>query len=303
MTSAADSRRAGFVMAILALIWGYAWITAKIGLGHAGPFDFAAMRVAVGVTALGIALVWTGRSLKPVHLKSAAVLGTVQTGAFLIFNTWALAGGGAGKTSILTFTMPFWVLLFAWPVLGERIQGWQWLVVGLALGGLAFILEPWRVQTTLLSKVLAVLAGVCWAVGVVIAKRLHNRERVDALQFTFWQMLIGLLPMLAVAWLVPQRPIDWAWQFWASLAFSGVVATGLGWFLWLYVLHRLPAGTTSLASLAIPVIAAASSALQLGERLRPAELLGMILIGLALAVNAWDTGRRQRVVEPAMGQE
>ena len=290
-------------MVVLSFIWGYAWITAKIGLGYAGPFDFAAMRVAVGVVALGAALVWTGRSLRPVHLPSAAVLGTVQTGAFLILNTWALAGGGAGKTSILTFTMPFWVLLLAWPLLGERIQGWQWLAVGLALAGLAAILEPWRIQTSLLSKVLAVLAGVCWAVGVVIAKRLHNRERVDALQFTFWQMLIGLAPMLVVAWAVPQRSIDWAWPFWASLVFSGVVATGLGWFLWLYVLHRLPAGTTSLSSLAIPVIAAASSALQLGEQLRPAELIGMLLIGIALAVNAWDTGRRQRAVQPEMGQE
>jgi len=303
MTSVTERRRAGVTMVVLSFIWGYAWITAKIGLGYAGPFDFAAMRVAVGVVTLGAALVWTGRSLRPVHLKSAAILGTVQTGAFLVFNTWALVGGGAGKTSILTFTMPFWVLLLAWPVLGERIQGWQWLAVGLALAGLASILEPWRIQTSLLSKILAVLAGVCWAIGVVIAKHLHNRERVDALQFTFWQMLIGLVPMLVVAWLVPQRAIDWAWPFWASLVFSGVVATGLGWFLWLYVLHRLPAGTTSLSSLAIPVIAAASSALQLGERLRPAEMTGMLLIGVALAVNAWDTGRRQRAVQPEMGQE
>lgn len=303
MTSSAERRRAGITMVVLSFIWGYAWIAAKIGLGYAGPFDFAAMRVAVGVVTLGAALVWTGRSLRPVHLKSAAILGTVQTGAFLVFNTWALVGGGAGKTSILTFTMPFWVLLLAWPVLGERIQGWQWLAVGLALAGLAAILEPWRIQTSLLSKILAVLAGVCWAVGVVIAKHLHNRERVDALQFTFWQMLIGLVPMLVVAWLVPQRAIEWAWPFWASLIFSGVVATGLGWFLWLYVLHRLPAGTTSLSSLAIPVIAAASSALQLGERLRPAEMTGMLLIGVALAVNAWDTGRRQRAVQPEMGQE
>lgn len=303
MTASSERRRAGITMVVLSFIWGYAWIAAKIGLGYAGPFDFAAMRVAVGVVTLGAALVWTGRSLRPVHIKSAAVLGTVQTGAFLIFNTWALVGGGAGKTSILTFTMPFWVLLLAWPVLGERIQGWQWLAVGLALVGLASILEPWRIQTSLLSKILAVLAGVCWAIGVVIAKHLHNRERVDALQFTFWQMLIGLVPMLVVAWLVPQRAIDWSWPFWASLVFSGVVATGLGWFLWLYVLHRLPAGTTSLSSLAIPVIAAASSALQLGERLRPAEMIGMLLIGVALAVNAWDTGRRQRAVQPEMGQE
>jgi drug/metabolite transporter (DMT)-like permease len=73
--------------------------------------------------------------------------------------------------------------------------------------------------------------------------------------------------------------------------------------MWLYVLHRLPAGTTSLSSLAVPVIAAASSALQLGERLRPVELGGMIAIGAALALVSWETARRKQVVDPAMGQD
>lgn len=301
MPGNADRRRAMAVMAVLSLIWGYAWIAAKIGLSHAGPFDFAALRVAVGVASLGAALVLMGRSLSPAHIGSAVLVGLVQTAAFLILNTWALAGGGPGKTSILTFTMPFWVLLLAWPVLGERIRGFQWLAVGMALAGLVAILEPWRLQTSLFSKGLAVLGGIAWAAGAVLSKRLHNRDRMDALQFTFWQMLIGLVPMLVIAWMVPQRTVDWNLELVASLLFSGVLATGLGWFLWLYVLHRLPAGTTSLASLAIPVIATISAALQLGERLRPSELAGMGAIGVALAINSAELSRRRNSLDPPAG--
>jgi hypothetical protein len=29
----------------------------------------------------------------------------------------------------------------------------------------------------------------------------------------------------------------------------------------------------------------------------------MVMIGAALALNSWDTGRRQRALEPTMGQE
>lgn len=303
MTSSASRRSAAIVMAGLALVWGYAWVASKIALAYSGPFDFAALRVAIGVVALGLLTVATGRSLRPQHLGFAVVIGCVQTGAFLILNTWALVDGGPGKTSILTFTMPFWVLLFAWPVLGERIQGLQWGAVALAAAGLVSILEPWRSQTTLMSKFLAVAAGVAWAAGVILAKCHQRHHRVDVLAFTFWQMLIGLIPMAVVAWAVPQRSVVWSGPFILALAFSGVVATGAGWFLWLYVLQRLPAGTTSLASLSIPVIAAVSSAIQLGERLRPAELAGMALIGAALGLMSWDMSRRQRPPDAAMGQE
>lgn len=286
--------RAAWVMAALALIWGYAWIAAKIALAYAGPFDFAWMRVAVGTVTLAVIVAASGRRLSPMPWRSVAVVGCVQTAAFLIFNTWALVDSGPGKTSILTFTMPFWVLLFAWPVLGERLRGIQWLAIALALSGLAAILEPWEMQTSLLSKLLAVLAGISWAAGVVFAKRLHNRQGTDALQFTFWQMLVGLVPMLLIGAVVPQKPVEWNAPFVACLLFSGVIATGLGWYMWLYVLHRLPAGTTGLSSLAVPVVAAVSSAVQLGEHLRPAELAGMTTIAAALALNAWHIARRHR---------
>ena len=73
--------------------------------------------------------------------------------------------------------------------------------------------------------------------------------------------------------------------------------------MWLYVLHRLPAGTTSMASLGIPVIALVGSAIQLGERPRPSELGGMGLIVIALAIVSWDAVRRHLEIEAQMGQE
>ena len=68
------------------------------------------------------------------------------------------------------------------------------LAMTLAALGLVLILEPWDLRATLLAKGLAVLAGVCWALGVVIFKRLHNHHPVDAFNFTFWQMALGLVP-------------------------------------------------------------------------------------------------------------
>ncbi len=303
MSTVREIRRAVIVMVLLVILWGYSWITAKIGLNYASPMDVVALRLELGILTLFIGLIWTGRPLKPQHWQALLMIGLIQTGAFLLLNTWALSEGGPGKTSVLVFTMPFWVLVFAWPMLHERIRGLQWLCVVLAIVGLLFVLEPWQMHTSLFSKTLAVLAGMCWAIGVVYAKRLHNRVKVEPLSFTFWQMIVGMIPVLLCQALLDRPPIVWSNTFVVVTLFNGVMATGIGWLAWLYVLHRLPAGTTSLASLGIPVIAIFSSWIQLGEQPGRSELIGMLLIGVALALLSYLSIRRHEEPEPMTGQE
>jgi len=303
MSDARQVRRAAIVMVALVFLWGYSWVLSKLALQYCAPLDFATLRIALGAAALLPAVLWLRRPLKPQHLKEAAWIGVIQTGLFLLLNNWALSQGEAGKTAVLVFTMPFWVLVLAWPILGERIEGWSWVAVLLAGAGLVFILEPWGLRASLPAKVAAVLAGVCWALGVVLFKRLHNRAPVDAVNFTFWQMVLGLVPMVAIAAAMHSRPIDWTPEFIGLTLFLGILGTAGGWMAWFYVLRRLPAGTTSMSSLAIPVIAIAGSALQLGERPAAPELTGMALVGAALAIVSWDTIRKHREVEPLMGQE
>ncbi len=303
MTGGQETRRAVIVLLLLVILWGYSWITSKIGLGYASSIDVVALRLELGILTLLAGLMWTRRSLKPRHWRALLLIGLIQTGAFLLLNTWALSEGGPGKTSILVFTMPFWVLVFAWPMLHERIHGLQWVSVALAIAGLVFVLEPWQMHTSLFSKTLAVIAGMCWAIGVIYAKQLHNRAKVEPLAFTFWQMIVGLVPVLVCQALVERPPVIWSSTFIGVTLFNGIMATGVGWLAWLYVLHRLPAGTTSLSSLGIPVIAIFSSWIQLGEQPGRSELLGMLLIGIALALLSYLSIRRHEEPEPMTGQE
>src|SRR5690606_33014162 len=111
---------------------------------------------------------------------------------------------------VLAYTMPFWTLLLAWLALGERLRPLQWLAVALAGGGLLLILQPWDMQTSALSKLLALAAGFCWAASVIVAKRLRARHQVDLLALTTWQLVLGMIPLLVVALLVPERPVEWS---------------------------------------------------------------------------------------------
>ena len=278
----------------LSLVWGYTWVIAKAALEFAGPFTFAAQRSVGGALTLMIALRLSGRSLKLVAPGPTLLIGLVQTGGFLLFQTWALVEGGAGKTAVLIFTMPIWTLLLAWPILGERIRGGQWLAALATLGGLLLIIAPWDMHTSLFSKLIGVVAALFWAVGSILVKRLRSgAEKVDLLGLTGWQMVFGAVLLVIVSLLVPEPPVQWSPHYVASLVFMALISTGFGWFLWLYILDRLPAWEASLSVLGTPVIAMISSRLTTGEAFSRSELSGVLLIatGLALlsALGWWTT--------------
>lgn len=108
--------------------------------------------------------------------------------------------------------------------------------------------------------------------------------RLDLLSLTAWQMLYAALVMSVVAWLVPQRSIDWQpGVFWA-LAYSAILATAVAWSLWLYVLRNLPASVAGLSTLAVPVCGVLFSWWLLGENPGLVEGAGIVLIVAALAI-------------------
>jgi drug/metabolite transporter (DMT)-like permease len=214
------------------------------------------------------------------------LLGLLQTAGFTSLSQWALVSGGAGKTAVLAYTMPFWLLLLAWPLLGERLRGGQWIAVALAAAGLVLILEPWRLESSLTSDVLAVLSGLSWAAGAIVAKRLRADVPVDLLSLTAWQLLFGTIALVIVALAVPAPPLVLGTPLVLAVAYTAVIGTGFAWLLWMYVLDKLPAGVAGLGSLAIPAIGVLAAWLQLGETPRTSELLGMLSIALALALLA-----------------
>ena len=108
---------------LLTLIWGYNWVVMKTAVQFASPFQFAALRTFLGALMLFLVLILTKRSLALKEFPTMLALGLLQTCGFTGLLIWALVSGGAGKTAVLSYTMPFWVMLFAWPMLGEKFFG------------------------------------------------------------------------------------------------------------------------------------------------------------------------------------
>lgn len=287
-------RLALLALAVMTLLWGYNWVIMKEVLAYVGPFDFSALRTILGAASVFLVLVLTRRPMRIGALPRVILLGILQTGVFSILIQTALIQGGAGKTTILVYTMPFWVIAMAWFAFGERINRSQWAALALGGAGLVLILEPWTHMAAPLSTLLAVGAGFCWGLATMVAKWIRRDYDLDVLSLTAWQILFGALALCIVTWFVPEKPIETTPYFYMALAYNAVMATGLAWFLWLFALQHLSAGVAGLSTLGVPLASVLAGWWQLGERPSPVELIGMLLIAAALLAISLSGMRRSR---------
>lgn len=286
-----QDRGALVLMGLVVLAWGMSWVVMKAMTVHIGPVDLIAVRYALAFLFLWGFMRLKGLHLHPTPWKLSLGVAVFQTVGFQLLSQFSLQAGGAGKMVALAYTMPFWIVVFSWPLLGERPQRRHVLGMAAALSGLLLIIAPWQGMGGVLGASLAVLSGVSWGLGAVLSKMLFQRHRVELLNATVWQCFLGMVIVAPLAWLIPQRAPSMEWPMVAGVLFLGIIATGVGWLLWMAVINRVSAAMAGMSSLGVPALTVLLAWLMLSELPTRLELAGTALILLGLLIVNWPVRR------------
>jgi drug/metabolite transporter (DMT)-like permease len=105
-----------------------------------------------------------------------------------------------------------------------------------------------------------------------------------------WQLVIGviiiggLLPIVEGSLHLRQAH----WGAILAMIFSGVIGSGISYFLWFDIVRRLPATVAALGILSSPVIGVISSMLLLGEQPTLTDIIGFaLMLGASASVLLW----------------
>jgi drug/metabolite transporter (DMT)-like permease len=277
------------LFAIVIFSWGFNWTVAKMLLQSVPPLWMAAIRSGIAAIALLGLLLATGnlrlprRGDMPVVL-SIALLHMVAFGALIAIGLQYVP---AGRSIVLGYTTPLWVMPAALLFLGEPITRSRLGGVALGMAGLAVMFNPlsfdWSDHRTLLGNGLILLAAFCWAVSIIHVRA--HKWISTPFQLVFWEVLLAtaLLSLLALCfegW--PQ--IRWSTQLSLLFLYGGIFGVALAYWAMAMVNRSLPAVTTSLGILATPVVGIASAMVALDEpfSLPLLAALGLIAGGIAL---------------------
>ena len=280
----------------LSLIWGYHWAVMKIGLYYCGALTYSAIRCIVAAPLMLAFVKLQGRSIKVKSPGWVILVGIVQTAGNFGIGAIAVKFGEAGRSAVLTYTMPFWIMVLSYLFLGDRAGPRRWIAAFMAMAGILVVaFASGRAQIG--PVLLALAAGMLWAGGVVIYQRALKAHNDESTVFAAWQLLIGGIGMALFIPVFGEGAIQWTVPFIASLTYTTLLATAVAVYLWFLLISRLEAGTAAFGVLLAPAIALVSSWIQLQERPAPIEALGLGIILAAIAFYAWAEWRRAHLAK------
>ncbi|MCV6798372.1 DMT family transporter [Achromobacter ruhlandii] len=289
-------RQALLLLIVVVLAWGFTWIVSKLLLQYMTPLWAVAARSVVGAAALlalGLALrrvAWPVKADIPVILS----VGLLHMGAFAALVSLGLQYVPAGRSVVLAYTTPLWVIPAARVFLGEPIGRGRQLGLALGLLGLAVIFNPlafdWGNHEAVFGNGLVLLAALCWAANIVYVRA--HRWVTPPFELAFWQALLASGVLAVVAWAAEGAPrvvwhADLAWL----LGYGGVFGIAVAYWAAVNVNRSLPAGVTAIGLLGVPVVGLLCSAAMLHEPLTLPLSLGMALIVGGIAAGVLDKGR------------
>ncbi|PBC03356.1 DMT family transporter [Mesorhizobium sp. WSM3860] len=277
-------------MLLLAVMWGLSIPITKLGLEAIPPLTLTAMRFLVAVPLFLILA--AGRLRVPWQaVPSIVALGVMGITFGNVAQSFGVQGTSASAGTIISATIPIFIVIFAAIRLKQPVTGRQWFGLFAAFAGIALVAIGSGSGVDDLSK--TTVSGVAWMLVSAVSIAFYYiwsaelTKKYGTLPVAAWNALAGLVAILPLSgWEIAQTPLHITMQAIWAVVYLGVLVTVAGLLLWLYLLRAVPARIAASVQYIQPVFGIAAASLLFGDHLGLTFAVGVVLIlgGLALAV-------------------
>ncbi len=288
--------------ALICLIWGSTWLAIKVGLVGMPPLLGAGLRFLLSAMVMGLVVAARRRRWELTRDDKVCVLSLGLLVFWLDYACvyWAELHISSGLTAVLFSTMPLMTaLLSAFWTRSETLSAGNVAGILVGVAGTALLFWPHERlgMTQALGMLSALVGSLCAAVNLVITKK-HGRHR-DAFVLNFLGMALGAACLLLMsAALESWTSVVWTRSNVLAMLYLSLFGSVIAFSAYYYLIKRMDATMVSLSTLVIPIVALALGRAFLHETVRPAAVLGilMILAGVGIAIlPRWERVPRRKM--------
>jgi drug/metabolite transporter (DMT)-like permease len=273
-------------------MWGLSIPATKLGLVTLPPLTLTALRFAIAVPLLLLFALGRRRLPWPA-LPRIAALGILGIGIGQVSQTLGVAGTSASVGTIISATIPVFVVLFAALRLKQSVSGRQQLGLVAAFGGIALVALGNGEGTAGLLR--SSVTGAAWlllsalAIAFYYVWSIELTDKYGTAVVAAWSTLFGFIALLPwAAWeMMSHVPFHITAEGIGAAIYLGLFVAVAGLFLWLHLLRTVPARIAASVQYLQPVVGVATSAALFGDKMGALFGVGVILIlgGLALTMS------------------
>lgn len=289
-SSARQGMLKGIVLLVVAIIlWGCNWPVMKAGLSHITPLWFSTLRFSSSAVVLFLLQLSTGRIRIPGRRELPVIfsVGLLQMMAFTALGCIAMNYLPAGKSAVLAYTTPLWVVPASVFLFKEKLSSLQLSGALIGIIGIVVLFNPialdWHDRGQIIANGLLLLASLCWAICILHLR--HTGSRLNAFELAPWQMLLATLVLLPLAWGVEGNwSGDNSRELLVITLFVGPVATAFCFCAVNAASAWLSGVTLSSMMLLVPITGLLVSVPALHEELTLPLMAGALLIALGITL-------------------
>lgn len=208
------------------------------------------------------------------------ILGGVFTACDLSFWNSSVKYTSAANATLLGNTAPLWVAVFAFFILREKLKGFFWLGLLLALSGAVLVMgnDFIRHPTLGFGDLLACAASIFYAAYQLVTQR--GRTHIDSFRYIWLVGLCASVFILLINLYLGNSFTSYSPRTWLIFLATAVVSQTIGYFSISYALGFLPASVVAPTLICQPILTTILAIPLLGEIPTVVQWLGG---GVALA--------------------
>ena len=292
--------KSSLILLLTTTIWGVAFVAQSVGMEYIGPFTFNAIRCVLGgLVLIPVILVLkkkkeTGAENQEKEDKKTLWAGGIACGVILCIASnlqqFGIMEASVGKSGF--FTALYIVMI---PVIGifigKRPGIKLWFCVALAVVGMYLLCMKEGSFTIERADIMLLLCALVFSFHILVVD--YFSPKVDGVKMSCIQFFVcGVLS--AVGMLFTETPdISNIQAAWLPLLYAGLLSCGVGYTLQIVGQKGINPVIASLIMSLESVISALAGWVILGQVLSPKEILGCVLMFVAIIITQIPIGNKK----------